>query len=394
MKKVHYTNELKVPIKMWLDDIESGALTQAEHLAQLPFSYKHVAIMPDAHPGYGMPIGGVVALDGAVIPNAVGVDIGCGMTAVRTDILASTIEPFNKNGLKDILGKIRQNIPVGFNHHKYAKSTDCLPLWKGDGRYIISKEWQKALKQIGTLGGGNHFIEIQKGSDDYIWIMIHSGSRNVGLQVAKYYNKIAIEQNKKWSCSIPTNWQLAFLPIDTDYGRDYIREMEWCVKFATMSRRHMMLYILDVFSEVLGGVRTLRYHNVSHNYAAVEKHFGKEVVVHRKGATRAFKDEYGIIPGSQGTKSYIVKGLGNEQSFHSCSHGAGRIMSRKKAREELSLEDEQIKLESQNILHSLRGKKALDEAPGAYKNINIVMANQKDLVEIDIELTPLAVVKG
>jgi tRNA-splicing ligase RtcB len=384
-----------VPVKMWLDDIEHGALEQALHLAQLPFIHKHVAIMPDAHQGYGMPIGGVIALDGVVIPNAVGVDIGCGMCAARTNILG-----MEKSTMRIVMDKIRRAIPVGFKHHKEMVPTGFVPplettKFPGLSPYpIVHQEYNSARRQVGTLGGGNHFIELQHDTDS-LWVMIHSGSRNVGKKVADHWNKVAIALNKKWACSIPKGWQLAFLPVDSKEGQSYLQEMQWCVDFAYRNRKRMMHIVLDIIAKETGGGDIMEaFYNIAHNYAVEEEHYGKKVIVHRKGATKASEGTIGIIPGSQGTKSYIVKGLGNKESFESCSHGAGRTMSRSKARDVLSLEEEQAKLDEQGIIHGLRGRKALDEAPGAYKDISVVMKNQEDLVKIRTELTPLAVIKG
>jgi len=411
MEKVISTN--RVPLKLWLNDIEQGALDQALNLTCLPFAFHHVAIMPDSHQGYGMPIGGVLATKGVIIPNAVGVDIGCGMCAVKT-----SLTEINTDTLKTILGMIRERVPVGFEHHKEAQPIKLMPGMEEikDGDFIfdmnpdsiVSKEWKKALKSLGTLGGGNHFIEIQKGNDGHIWIMIHSGSRNLGKQVADYYNKIAVDLNKKWHSGIDPKWELAFLPLDSEEGKAYIREMEYCVKFALANRKHMMDAVIDIFKEefenkgmqedggidVKPGIFFEPIINIAHNYAKLENHFGENVIIHRKGATLAARDTIGIIPGSQGTKSYIVRGKGNSESFSSCSHGAGRKMGRKDAERRLDLNAEIKSLDDMGILHAIRGKKDLDEAPGAYKDIDLVMKNQEDLVEILVELTPLAVVKG
>lgn len=390
MKKVISTE--KLPIKLWLDDIEDGAMAQVKNLANLPFAFKHISIMPDSHQGYGMPIGGVMATKNVIIPNAVGVDIGCGMCAVKTSLTEIDTEI-----LKKIMGEIRKDIPVGFNHHKEKQDENLMPY---DGlhpiysRPIIDREYQSALKQIGTLGGGNHFIEIQKGSDGHIWIMIHSGSRNIGKQVADYYNKIAVSLNEKWRSEVPKKWELAFLPIDSEEGKAYIREMNYCVDFALANRMLMMNRLEDIFAETFGAVSVEPMINIAHNYARMENHFGKNVMIHRKGATLADKNTIGIIPGSQGSKSYIVKGKGNIDSFNSCSHGAGRKMGRKDAERKLNLEEEIKKLDDMGVIHAIRGKGDLDEAPGAYKDIDVVMKNQKDLVEILVELTPLAVIKG
>lgn len=379
----------KVPIKMWLEEIEDGAVAQLKNLANLPFAFSHIAVMPDSHQGYGMPIGGVLATKDVIIPNAVGVDIGCGMCAIKTSLTEIDTET-----LKKIMGEIRKAVPVGFNKHQEMQDIDLMPSTEDIYVYDISyEEYQNALYQIGTLGGGNHFIEIQKGSDGHIWIMIHSGSRNFGLKIAEHYNKLAIELNKKWHSQVPEEWDLAFLPVNSEEGQSYIREMQYAVDFAFANRKLMMDNIKNIFSEITN-CEFDEMINIAHNYAKLEHHFGKNVWVHRKGATLADEGTIGIIPGSQGTKSYIVKGKGNIQSFKSCSHGAGRKMGRNQAQKNLNLEEEIAKLDSQGILHAIRGVKDLDEASGAYKDIDVVMKNQEDLVEILVELTPLGVIKG
>jgi tRNA-splicing ligase RtcB len=359
--------------------------------------------MPDAHEGYGMPIGGILAVKDVVIPNAVGVDIGCGMCAIKTSLTELDIET-----LKKIMGEIRKAIPLGHNHHKKAQDRNLMPsitkLHFGltdqqSEDLIITKEFSNALTQIGTLGGGNHFIEIQHGSDGHIWIMVHSGSRNFGLKIATHYNDIAKELNKKWKSEVPPSWDLAFLPLDSEEGQRYLDEMTYATKFAFANRKLMMDRITNIFINELmvkqgGSVRFDPMINIAHNYAAMENHFGDNVLIHRKGATLAREGTIGIIPGSQGTHSYIVKGLGNKESFESCSHGAGRQMSRSKAKETLILADEIKKLDDQGIVHGIRNIKDLDEASGAYKDIDIVMDNQRDLVETLVELQPLAVIKG
>lgn len=386
-----------VPVKMWLEDIEQSAMVQIKNLAKLPFVYHHVAIMPDAHCGYGMPIGGVLATDGVVIANAVGVDIGCGMCAVKTSLKANE---YSQENLKEIMSEIRKQIPVGMVHHKSAQDRNLMSVEEAYAPLIFKQEYGSGLKQLGTLGGGNHFIEIQKDTNDFIWIMIHSGSRNIGYKVANYYNKLAIELNEKWNTSVPKEWELAFLPLDSQEGKDYLLEMQYCVDFALANRKLMMERIVDIFIDTMGyGVSNCGYImdsliNIAHNYAKMEHHFGQDVMVHRKGATLAQEGTIGIIPGSQGTKSYIVEGLGNVESFNSCSHGAGRKMGRKQASRELNLQEEIKKLDEQGIIHGIRTEKDLDEASGAYKSIETVMENQKDLVKILVELTPLAVVKG
>ena len=397
MNKVITTEQ--VPIKLWLNDVEDSAMRQIKNLANLPFAFRHIAIMPDSHTGYGMPIGGVLAAKGVVVPNAVGMDVGCGMIAVKTSLESLSMEEIKKlfGGSKDYHGGIRSAIPVGFSHHSKRQDERLMPHRKSSNfilEYpVVGTEYASALKQIGTLGGGNHFIEIQQGSDNHIWIMIHSGSRNLGYKVARYYNNLAKKLNDKWYTNVPKEFDLAFLPLSSPEGQQYLAEMNYCLDFAQANRDLMMSRIKEVF---------LEHHdcsfdsaiNIHHNYATMENHFSQNVMVHRKGATSAREGQLGIIPGSQGTKSYIVRGKGNPDSFNSCSHGAGRRMGRKQAQRELNLEEEIAKLDSKGILHSIRGTKDLDEAAGAYKNIDTVMENQKDLVDIVVELTPLGVIKG
>lgn len=386
MEKIISTE--KMPIKLWLSDIEAGALAQARNLANLPFAFGHIAIMPDAHQGYGMPIGGVMATQNVIVPNAVGVDIGCGMCAVRT-----SLSSINTDALKKIMREIRGTIPLGFKHHKKKQNPALMPE-TDQNLYIVDQEYGNALTQIGTLGGGNHFIEIQQGSDGRIWLMIHSGSRNIGYRVANFYNKLAGELNKKWKSPVPPNWQLAYLPLDSKQGQQYLHEMLYCVEFALANRKLMMERMKAAVNSTVTDVTFEPAINVAHNYAALEQHFGAKVIVHRKGATLARKGEFGIVPGSQGSASYIVIGRGNPESFESCAHGAGRTMGRKQAQRQLDLQVEKKRLDDQGIIHAIRSKRDLDEAAGAYKDISTVMKNQADLVEVAIKLKPLAVIKG
>lgn len=374
------------PIKMWLEDIEDGALDQAKNLANLPFLYKHVAIMPDCHQGYGMPIGGVIATEGVVIPNAVGVDIGCGMIAMRY-----SPEAIPTDTMKKVLGGIRKAIPVGFNHHKDPQD------WSGFNESpncpVVRMELPSAAKQIGTLGGGNHFIEIQRSKRGHTWVMIHSGSRNFGLKIAQHYHSKAKEKCSRYYSNIPT-LDLAFLRLDSAVGTAYMKSMNYALRFAEASRAMMMDKVAGVIYDNTKHLCLDTPIDVHHNYARMENHFGKNVMVHRKGATSAKGGEIGIIPGSQGTASYIVRGKGCPNSFMSCSHGAGRKMGRKQAQRDLNFDEEIKSLDKQGILHSIRGTKDLDEAPGAYKDIQEVMENQKELVSIVEELKPLAVIKA
>ena len=386
MKKVIGTE--KKPIKLWLDDIEDTALAQAKNLANLPFAFKHIPLMPDSHPGYGMPIGSILATQGAVVPNAVGVDIGCGMCALRTELT-----DVGKDDLKKTLGIARQLIPLGFNWHDEAQDERWMPE-RTKAMTIVDRGYAKARKQVGSLGGGNHFIELQQGSDGYVWVMIHSGSRNLGHSVAEWYNNAAKRLNERYYSSVTKSQDLAFLPIETPEAKDYLVEMNYCIEFALANRQLMMHRMVEALQEVVGDFDHDEIINKAHNFAAWENHFGQNVMVHRKGATRARAGEPGMIPGSQGTSSYIVRGLGNAESFASCSHGAGRRMGRKQAQRELDLQHEIDLLNEKGVIHAIRHTKDLDEATSAYKDIDVVMENQRDLAEIVVALTPLAVLKG
>ena len=379
-----------VPIKMWLDDIDNNAMEQAVDLASLPFAFKHIAIMPDAHAGLGMPIGGVLATKGVVVPNAVGVDIGCGMCAVKTNINAKEL---SRSTIEKIIKNIYQAIPVGFDHQNKPQDESLMPQgYNIKGMPMMKSLYEPALRQLGTLGGGNHFIELQRASDDSLWIMMHSGSRNIGKQIADHYGKVAKYYNKLWYSEVIPG--LEFLPIETQYAKEYFNEMEYCVKFAFANRRLMMERVCDIIQNELKNVDFEPMINIAHNYAAWEHHFDNNVIVHRKGATRAYKGEIGIIPGSMGTRSYIVEGLGNPESFMSCSHGAGRVMGRKEAIKKLNLKDVIKFMDEKKIVHSIKDVNQLDEAPAAYKDIDIVMKNQADLVRPIETLYPIAVVKG
>jgi tRNA-splicing ligase RtcB len=348
--------------------------------------------MPDTHQGYGMPIGGVLATRNVIVPNAVGVDIGCGMCTVKTNIKTNGLE---RKQLTQMMKDVRSMIPLGFKHHKEKQDESLMPQgYNIDEMKIVKREYLAALKQLGTLGGGNHFIELQRCDDGFLWIMVHSGSRNIGAQVAEYYNKTAKKLNEIYYSSVDTKAGLAFLPFETDEAHLYYKEMRYCTEFALANRKLMMERIQQAISSEIRHAIFEPMINSAHNYAAWETHFGEKVIVHRKGATSAKLGEVGIIPGSQGTKSYIVEGLGNPESFMSCSHGAGRVMSRSAAIRDLNLEEEKAKLDELGIIHSIRNKSDLEEASSAYKCILQVMDFQRDLVNILVELRPLAVVKG
>jgi tRNA-splicing ligase RtcB len=405
------TEEGALPVKSWCENCEEGALKQAGNLARHPALFHHVALMPDAHQGYGMPIGGVVAADNAVIPAAVGVDIGCGMIATETDIPAEAFAemPFRRAFQE----KLKERIPVG-----EGESHKSVQKWEGFEEYLANngercQMWPSKLDRanLGTLGGGNHFIELQKttsldGAGDpeggaKVWLMIHSGSRNLGKRIEEHYHRIAAKMCARFRVAL-ADPDLAFLPIEEQVGHDYFTDMLFALRYAKENRRRMMEAMKEVFLEFAPQANFLRTIDIHHNYAAFEEHFGKKVCVHRKGATSAKLDEIGIIPGSMGTASYIVRGLGNPDSFMSCSHGAGRKMSRIAASTQLTAEEcdkamEGIVCERWHPYRGFgkaKGKLDLSEAPQAYKDIEDVIASERDLVEPLVRLVPLASLKG
>ena len=381
------------PVMIWTNEVDQEAMEQIGNLTTLPFLYHHLAIMPDVHAGKGMPIGGVLACNGAVVPNAVGVDIGCGMCAVKSNWKVSEIPVEVLR--KEIMSGIRQRIPLGMDHHEEKQDSKYLPTGHEVEKMTVVKNRQEAiLHEIGTLGGGNHFIELQKDADDNLWVMIHSGSRNLGARVGAYYNDLAEKLNASWYSMVSPDIHLAFLPQGTKEFGMYWEEMKYCVDFALCNRKLMMDRIEEVLADSLKGIEFEPMINIAHNYASHENHFGKNVFVHRKGATLARKGVTGIIPGSQGTASYIVEGLGNPDSFCSCSHGAGRRLSRSAAIRTLNMAEEVAKLEAKGIVHGIRNQDDLQEASGAYKDIEEVIANELDLVKIKTRLLPVAVIKG
>ena len=411
MKWEKFESGYAMPVKSWCENCEEGAVKQAVNLAHHPALVHHVALMPDAHQGYGMPIGGVVAAKGAVIPAAVGVDIGCGMIATETDIPA---ERFAEMALRRAFQeKLKERIPVGEGEsHKTTQN------WEGFEEYTAnngmrSNLWPSKLDRmnLGTLGGGNHFIELQKttaldGSGDpeggaKVWLMIHSGSRNLGKRIEEHYHRIAAKMCERFHAPLPDK-DLAFLPIEEPAGHDYFTDMLFALRYAKENRRRMMDAMKETLAEFMPDVNFVRTIDIHHNYAAFEEHFGEKVCVHRKGATSAKLDEIGIIPGSMGTASYIVRGLGNPESFMSCSHGAGRRMSRIAASTTLTVEEcdqamDGIVCERWHKYKGFgkaKGRLDLSEAPQAYKDIEDVIASECDLVEPLVRLVPLASLKG
>ncbi len=383
----------KTVVKLWTTEIDDKAYEQIEHLASLPFIHHHIAMMPDCHGGMGMPIGGVLPTNNVVIPNAVGVDIGCGMCAVKTNIRTHRLT--EKILREAIMKGIRARIPVGMEHHQELQDEKHLPTgYDLDKLPVVKTQYKSSLHQVGTLGSGNHFIELQHDEEGWLWIMIHSGSRNLGKQVGDFYNKIARALNELYFSKVDSELMLPFLPLKTPEFKDYWNEMNYCIAFARCNRQLMMERIKEVIADALPTAVFEPTIDIAHNYAAFENHFRKNCIVHRKGAIRARAGEIGIIPGSQGTCSYIVEGLGNPESFMSSSHGAGRLMSRTQAIKTLSLEDEIKMMESKGIIHGIRSQRDLDEAASAYKDIDKVIDLETDLVKVRTKLSPMAVIKG
>ena len=405
------TEQMRFPVKIWLKNesqIEDGCLEQAGNLARLPFLHKWVSLMPDTHTGIGMPIGGVIAANGVVIPNAVGVDIGCGMAYAGTDIRVSDLKDIvtgNGTFIQALVGDILRNVPVGFNRHKTKQACAALDRALAEtDKYITNPELMKEIEagyyQAGTLGGGNHFIEIQESDDGFLGIMIHSGSRNFGKQICDYYHKAARALNEKWYASIPEEWRLAFLPVGSEEGKQYIDWMNLALDFAHENRALMLKAVRDILDRMMRKYANADYRyseeiNCHHNYASLEHHYGSDVWVHRKGATRAREGERAVIPGAMGSYSYIVEGLGNRESFCSSSHGAGRQYSRKSAMERFSTEQVMCDLKEQGVVLGKNNKTDVaEESRFAYKNIDEVMDNQKDLVKPVTRLKTVGVVKG
>lgn len=404
-------DKMLIPIKIWtasIDDIEESCLQQAVNLASLPFAVDHIALMPDTHTGKGMPIGGVIACRNAVIPNAVGVDIGCGMAFVQTDIPVRLLrETMTGSGelIKMIIGSVLRNIPVGFKHYSKPQPSAVLDKAQTEiGKYTADEELIKYIEEnyysVGTLGGGNHFIEIQEDENGLACIMLHSGSRMFGNMIGQHFNKLANSINEKYFSCVPSSYNLPFLPVDTDEGQRYLNWMHLAMDFAYENRAVMLEKVKAVFSELaekfIGIIPNYSDEvNCHHNYAALENHYGENVWVHRKGAVHAAEGEIAIIPGSMGSNSYIVKGNGNPESFLTSSHGAGRSYSRTGAMERFSVESVMLDLKERNVVLGKNSKKDIpEECRFAYKDINTVMENQKELTTPIKKLFTVGVVKG
>lgn len=402
---------MRLPVKVWLEDkkdLEETCREQAYHLAQLPFLHKWVNLMPDTHAGMGMPIGGVIAAEGVIIPNAVGVDIGCGMAYTETNIPLEAIREIQTgNGtlIQAVIGDIMRNVPVGFAHHKLGmpsytmdRALEELNLYEEDTELLGQLE--AGYFQIGTLGGGNHFIELQEDEEGYLSVMIHSGSRHMGKSVCDYFHQKARELNSRWYSQVPDEYRLAFLPLDTKEGQQYLNWMQLSMDFAMENRAKMMLAVKAILEKWIGRYTDLELRfteeiNCHHNYAVLENHYGENVWVHRKGAVRAREGELALIPGAMGSYSYVVRGKGNAESFCSSSHGAGRRYSRKGAMNAFTCEDVINDLKKQQVILGKKNKSDVaEESRFAYKDIDEVMKNQSDLVEPVKKLHTIGVVKG
>jgi tRNA-splicing ligase RtcB (3'-phosphate/5'-hydroxy nucleic acid ligase) len=388
----------KVPVKIYTDEVESSAMQQLYNLAQLPYIHSHIAAMPDVHMGKGATVGSVIPTKAAIIPAAVGVDIGCGMNAIRLSIKASELP----DNLRAIRLTIEEAIPVGFNMHKTDRARrSTIQALSGGLDQIIGKHkkiysmqkkpYQTWIRQIGTLGGGNHFIELCLDENNDVWVMLHSGSRGVGNVIGQYFISLAKKDMGQHLINLPDK-DLAYFNEGCKYFDDYIQAVQWAQDYAMANRREMMHLILKALRKKLPkfGI-TKEAINCHHNYVSREFHFGENVYVTRKGAISAGLDELGIIPGSMGAKSYIVRGKGNPQSFCSCAHGAGRKMSRSAAKRQFSEQD----VEKQTTgIECRKDKGVIDEIPSAYKDIDQVMQNQSDLIEVVHTLKQVICVKG
>lgn len=393
------------PIKMWTRGVpvEDDARAQLARAAQMPFIFKHVAAMPDVHVGIGATVGSVIPTKGAVIPAAVGVDIGCGMMAARTSLTASD--------LPDNLAGIRSAIEAAVPHGRTAgRGQRDKGAWGEPPRAAVDA-WAKLaerfgrivakhprlrntnnLMHLGTLGTGNHFIELCLDEEQRVWVMLHSGSRGVGNAIGTFFIELAKQDMRKWHINLPDQ-DLAYFPEGTDHFDDYVEAVEWAQDFAKLNRHVMMAHVIDALRSQIAKPFDAECEavNCHHNYVTREHHFGENVLVTRKGAVRAAKGVMGIIPGSMGAKSFIVRGLGNPESFDSCSHGAGRVMSRTAAKKLVSLDEH---LADTAGVECRKDAGVIDETPRAYKPIEAVMAAQADLVEIVHTLKQVVCVKG
>ena len=387
-----------VPVKVFTDDLDTSARQQLVNLSKLPIIHHHVAAMPDVHTGIGATVGSVIATDRAVIPAAVGVDIGCGMIAARTSLDASRLDEKN---LRKVFDQITRDVPVGRDQHRPGREPTHASAPFGRELHKILKahpQIEKRFKrtanwaaQMGTLGGGNHFIEVCLDESDRVWVMLHSGSRGVGNAIGSYFIELARRDMERTAANLPDR-DLAYLIEGARHFEDYVTAVDWAQRYAAANRQTMMDAVLDGMKRHLPPFEvTQEVVNCHHNYVERERHYGKQVWVTRKGAISAREGELGIIPGSMGAKSYIVRGKGAEESFHSCAHGAGRRMSRSAAQKRYTTAD--LAEQTAGII-CRKDSGVVDEIPAAYKSIDEVMQNQNDLVEVVHTLKQVLCVKG
>ncbi|WP_144170363.1 RtcB family protein [Pseudomonas sp. Kh13] len=391
------------PVKLWTDGVpvEDDARKQLLNTARMPFIFKHLAVMPDVHLGKGSTIGSVIPTVGAIIPAAVGVDIGCGMIAARTSLHARDL-PDNLHGLRSA---IEHTVPHGKTFGKHdqgawadvpAKADKAWAQLAGRFKAITDKyprlEKSNNRHHLGTLGGGNHFIEVCLDEADRVWFMLHSGSRGVGNAIGNLFIELAQADMRQHLANLPDK-DLAYFEEGSRHFADYVEAVAWAQDYARQNRELMMLAVVGAARKALGKPfeASLEAVNCHHNYVQREQHFGREVLVTRKGAVSAQKGQLGIIPGSMGARSFIVRGLGNEESFCSCSHGAGRLMSRTKAKSRFSVEDQR---RATAHVECRKDKEVIDEIPMAYKDIDAVMRAQQELVEVVHTLRQVVCVKG
>ncbi len=401
----------KVPIKIWLEDegcLEESCLEQAYHLSQLPFLHKWVCLMPDTHTGKGMPIGGVIAAKDVIIPNAVGVDIGCGMDFVSTNIRVEDIRKIqtgNGSLVQAMIGGIMRGIPLNTERYRVPQESKVLDLAKREmEKYAENAELTELIDdgyfQVGSLGGGNHFIELQEDQQGFLCIMIHSGSRHLGKAICDHFHQKARELNRRWYSEVKEEYHLAFLPVSSREGQQYINWMNLALDYAFENRARMLDKTCGVVKELIGKHTGLSVEfgteiNCHHNYAALENHYDANVWVHRKGATRVREGEMAVIPGAMGSYSYVVEGRGNRESFCTSSHGAGRRYSRSGAMKAFSTEQVMVDLKEQDVVLGKRKKNDVaEECRFAYKDIDLVMAQQQDMVTPVRKLKTVGVVKG
>lgn len=386
----------RIPIYSWATDIEAEALRQARNLGDLDVAVHHAALMPDAHSGFGMPIGGVLFTAGAVIPYAIGVDIGCGVQVARTDLVWG--DSLTPERLRAVLRQIQLDVPTGFSVHKQPpmRQDRMLELMGLEPPAAIARPWlERALLSLGTLGGGNHFLEVQRDDEERVHFMLHSGSRNLGKQICDLFAKRALQVDRQHGRPLPDP-ELAYLRFDADEdAARYWDSMTFALAWAALNRRQMMDRVEAAFRKRASVHRFERLVDVHHNYAARETHFGIEGYVHRKGAVRAGAGDMVLIPGSMGTASYIGEGLGNPDAFETCQHGAGRMMGRKAAMRAKTSAEVFGEMAAWGIeLISNEPRTAAEEAAFAYKDIETVMGLSADLVRPVTRLRPLGVVKG